>query len=118
MCYVACQGTIPSFGKQRLATILYHQGIIISPNTVHCIVRKHAPPAPAVTYSLRRHIVTTRKVQTGGLVKFRQQRRQFDLPKDTYEVVLREGQDYLFCLGDQVVIRNGKGQAASNNSAR
>jgi hypothetical protein len=45
------------------------------------------------------------KVQTGGLVKFKQQRIQLDLPKGTYVVVLREGQDYLFYLGDQVVFR-------------
>ena len=54
---------------------------------------------------LRHHTATTRKVQTGGLVKFKQQRIQLDLPKGTYVVVLREGQDYLFSLGDQVVYR-------------
>ena len=54
---------------------------------------------------LRQHTATTRKVQTGGLVKFKRQRLQLDLPKGTYVVVLREGQDYLFCLGDQVVFR-------------
>ena len=54
---------------------------------------------------LRHHTATTRKVQTGGLVKFKQQRIQLDLPKGTYVVVLREGQDYLFYLGDQVVFR-------------
>src|SRR5215467_3112207 len=27
----------PSFGKQRLANVLYHQGIAISPNTIQCI---------------------------------------------------------------------------------
>jgi transposase InsO family protein len=54
---------------------------------------------------LRQQTATTRKVQTGGLVKFKQQRIQLDLPKGTYVVVLREGQDYLFSLGDQVVFR-------------
>ena len=54
---------------------------------------------------LRHHTATARKVQTGGLVKFKQQRIQLDLPKGTYVVVLREGQDYLFYLGDQVVFR-------------
>jgi hypothetical protein len=54
---------------------------------------------------LRHHTATTRKVQTGGLVKFKQQRIPLDLPKGTYVVVLREGQDYLFSLGDQVVFR-------------
>jgi len=54
---------------------------------------------------LRQHTATTRKVQTGGLVKFKQQRIQLDLPKGTYVVVLREGQDYLFSLGDQVIFR-------------
>jgi hypothetical protein len=38
-------------------------------------------------------------------VKFKQRRIQLDLPKGTYVVVLREGQDYLFYLGDQVVFR-------------
>ena len=54
---------------------------------------------------LHQHTATTRKVHTGGLVKFKQQRLQLDLPKGTYVVVLREGQDYLFYLGDQVVFR-------------
>lgn len=39
----------PSFGKQRLAHVLYHQGIVISPNTVQRILRKDAPPVPPVT---------------------------------------------------------------------
>src|SRR5215470_7253990 len=39
-----------SFGKQRLANVLYHQGMAISPNTVQRILRKHAPPVPPVTY--------------------------------------------------------------------
>jgi hypothetical protein len=30
----------PSFGKQRLANVLYHQGIVISPNTVQRILRR------------------------------------------------------------------------------
>jgi hypothetical protein len=30
----------PSFGKQRLANVLYHQGIVISPNTVQRLLRK------------------------------------------------------------------------------
>jgi len=54
---------------------------------------------------LRQHTATTRKVQTGGLVKFKQRRIQLDLPKGTYIVVLQEGQDYLFSLGEQVVFR-------------
>jgi hypothetical protein len=54
---------------------------------------------------LRQHTVTTRKVQMGGLVKFKQQRIQLDLPKGTHVVVLREGRDYLFYLGEQVVFR-------------
>ena len=33
----------PSFGKQRLANVLYHQGVLISPNTVQRIVRQEAP---------------------------------------------------------------------------
>ena len=48
---------------------------------------------------------TTRKVHTGGLVKFKQRRIQLDLPKGTHVVVLREGEDYIFYAGDQVVFR-------------
>src|SRR6266446_5530183 len=44
----------PSFGKQRLANVLYHQGIRISPNTVQRIVRKEAPCVPPVPCP-RRH---------------------------------------------------------------
>jgi transposase InsO family protein len=54
---------------------------------------------------LRQHTATTRKVQTGGLVKFKQQRIQLNLPKGTYVVVLREGWNYLFYVGDRVVFR-------------
>src|SRR5712691_11172928 len=38
----------PSFGKQRLANVLYHHGVVISPNTVQRILRKHAPSVPPV----------------------------------------------------------------------
>ena len=58
-----------------------------------------------ISKPLRQQTATTRKVHTGGLVKFKQQRIQLDLPKGTYVVVLREGRDYLFYLGDQVVFR-------------
>jgi putative transposase len=44
----------PSFGKQRLANVLYHQGVLISPNTVQRIVRKEAPSAPPVPCPRRR----------------------------------------------------------------
>jgi hypothetical protein len=54
---------------------------------------------------LHQHTATTRKVHAGGLVKFKQQRIQLDLPKGTYVVVLREGRDYLFYLGEQIVFR-------------
>jgi transposase InsO family protein len=54
---------------------------------------------------LHQHTATTRKVHTGGLVKFKQPRIQLDLPKGTYVVVLREGRDYLFYLGEQMVFR-------------
>ena len=54
---------------------------------------------------LRQQTATTRKVHTGALVKFKQQRIQLDLPKGTHVVVLREGRDYLFYLGEQVVFR-------------
>jgi len=54
---------------------------------------------------LRPQTATTRKVHTGGLVKFKQQRIQLDLPKGTHVLVLREGEDYIFYAGDQVVFR-------------
>jgi transposase InsO family protein len=38
----------PSFGTQRLANLLYHQGVRISPNTVQRILRKEAPSVPPV----------------------------------------------------------------------
>ena len=38
-------------------------------------------------------------------MKFKQQRIQLNLPKGTYVVVLREGWDYLFYVGDRVVFR-------------
>ena len=44
----------PSFGKQRLANVLYHQGVLISPNTVQRIVREHAPAVPSVACLRRR----------------------------------------------------------------
>jgi transposase InsO family protein len=58
-----------------------------------------------ISKPLRQHTATTRKVQTGGLMKFKQQRIQLNLPKGTYVVVLREGWDYLFYVGDRVVFR-------------
>jgi hypothetical protein len=44
-------------------------------------------------------------VYTGGLVQFKQRRMQLDLPKGAHVVVLREGGDYIFYAGDQVVFR-------------
>jgi transposase InsO family protein len=58
-----------------------------------------------ISKPLRQQTATTRKVQRGGLVKFKQQRIHLDLPKGTHVVILREGWDYLFYLGDQVVFR-------------
>jgi transposase InsO family protein len=58
-----------------------------------------------ISRPLCQQTATTRKVQTGGLVKFKQRRIQLDLPKGTFVVVLREGQDYIFYAGDQVVSR-------------
>ena len=58
-----------------------------------------------ISMPLCQQTATTRKVQTGGLVKFKQRRIQLDLPKSTFVVVLREGQDYIFYAGDQVVFR-------------
>jgi transposase InsO family protein len=54
---------------------------------------------------LRQQTATTRQVHTGGLVKFKQQWIQLDLPKGTFVLVLREGRDYMFYAGDQVVFR-------------
>ena len=45
---VHAKAPYPSFGKQRLANVLSHQGMVISPNTVQCILRKHSPPVPPV----------------------------------------------------------------------
>ena len=44
----------PSFGTQRLANVLYHQGVLISPNTVQRILRQHAPSVPPVPCLRRR----------------------------------------------------------------
>ena len=44
----------PSFGKQRLANVLSHQGVPISPNTVQRILREHAPAVPSVAGLRRR----------------------------------------------------------------
>ena len=60
---------------------------------------------PSRRKPLRQQTATTRKVHTGGLVKFKPQRMQLDLPKGTHAVVLREGQDSIFYLGDRVVFR-------------
>src|SRR5215813_8265746 len=38
----------PNYGKQRLANILYHQGMVISPNTVQRILRQYVSPVPPV----------------------------------------------------------------------
>jgi transposase InsO family protein len=58
-----------------------------------------------ISKPLRQQTATTRQVHTGGLVKFKQRWIQLDLPKGTHVVVLREGRDYLFYLGEQVVFR-------------
>ena len=54
---------------------------------------------------LRQQTATTRQVHSGGLVKFKQQWIQLDLPKGTFVLVFREGRDYMFYAGDQVVFR-------------
>ena len=38
----------PSVGKQRLANLLYHQGVLIAPTTVPRILRTEAPSVPPV----------------------------------------------------------------------
>ncbi|SRR5712692_5097800 len=58
-----------------------------------------------ISKPLCQQTATTRKVHTGGLVKFKQRRIQLDLPKGTFVLVLREGRDYIFYAGDQVVFR-------------
>jgi transposase InsO family protein len=45
---VQAKAQSPSFGMQRLANILSHQGMAIASNTVQRILRQHAPPVPAV----------------------------------------------------------------------
>src|SRR5262249_34093848 len=42
------QALHPSLGKQRLASVLYHQAMALSPNTIQCIWRQNAPWVPAV----------------------------------------------------------------------
>jgi hypothetical protein len=54
---------------------------------------------------VRQDTATTRQVHTGGLVKFKQQQIHLDLPKGTHVLVLREGEDSIFSVGDQVVFR-------------
>ena len=58
-----------------------------------------------ISKPLCQQTTTTRKVHTGGLVQFKQRRMQLNLPKGTFVLVLREGRDYIFYAGDQVVFR-------------
>ncbi len=96
-----------SYRKQSYHCPALHKGDVIEVNEgktpidfayLGTVVKRIRKP-------LHQHTATTRKVHTGGLVKFKQQRIQLDLPKGTYVVILREGRDYLFYLGDQVVFR-------------
>jgi hypothetical protein len=96
-----------SYRKQSYHFPALHKGDVIEVNEgkdqIDLAYLGHV--VQSIRKPIRQHTATTRKVQTGGLVKFKQQRLQLDLPKGTYVVVLREGQDYLFYLGDQVVFR-------------
>lgn len=49
---------------------------------------------------VRQYTATTRQVHTGGLVTFKQRQIQLDLPTGTYVLILREGWDDMFYLGD------------------
>jgi transposase InsO family protein len=96
-----------SYRKQSYHFPALHKGDVIEVNEgkdhidfayLETLVKRIRKP-------LRQQTATTRQVHTGGLVKFKQQWIQLDLPKGTFVVVLREGRDYMFYAGDQVVFR-------------
>jgi len=96
-----------SYRKQSYHFPTLHKGDVIEVNEAkdHIDFAYLGNVVQSIRKPLRQQTATTRKVQTGGLVKFKQQRIQLDLPKGTHVVVLREGRDYLFYLGEQVVFR-------------
>jgi hypothetical protein len=49
---------------------------------------------------VRQYTARTHQVHTGGLVTFKQRQIQLDLPTGTYVLILREGWDDMFYLGD------------------
>src|SRR4029453_17135107 len=87
-----------SYRKQSYHFPTLHKGDVIEVNEVkdHIDFAYLGNVVQSIRKPLRQQTATTRKVQTGGLVKFKQQRIQLDLPKGTRVVVLREGRDYLF----------------------
>jgi transposase InsO family protein len=96
-----------SYRKQSYHFPALHKGDVIEVNEgkdhidftyLETLVKRIRKP-------LRQQTATTRQVHTGGLVKFKQQWIQLDLPKGTFVLVLREGRDYMFYAGDQVVFR-------------
>jgi transposase InsO family protein len=96
-----------SYRKQSYHFPALHKGDVIEVNEgkVQIDFAYLGNVVQSIRKPVRQHTATTRKVQTGGLVKFKQQRIHLDLPKGTHVVVLREGQDYIFYLGDRVVFR-------------
>ena len=83
------------YRKQSYHFPTLHKGDVIEVNEVkdHIDFAYLGNVVQSIRKPLRQHTATTRKVQTGGLVKFEQQRIQLDLPKGTHVVVLREGRD-------------------------
>jgi transposase InsO family protein len=96
-----------SYRKQSYHFPTLHKGDVIEVNEGkdHIDFAYLGNVVQSIRKPVRQQTATTRKVHTGGLVKFKQQRIQLDLPKGTHVVVLREGRDYLFYLGEQVVFR-------------
>jgi hypothetical protein len=96
-----------SYRKQSYHFPTLHKGDVIEVNEGkdHIDFAYLGNVVQSIRKPVRQQTATTRKVHTGGLVKFKQQRIQLDLPKGSHVVVLREGRDYLFYLGEQVVFR-------------
>ena len=96
-----------SYRKQSYHFPALHKGDVIEVNDGknHMDFSYLGQSVKRISKPLRQQTATTRQVHTGGLVQFKQRRMQLDLPKGTHVVVLREGGDYIFYAGDQVVFR-------------
>jgi len=96
-----------SYRKQSYHFPALHKGDVIEVNEGkdHMDFSYLGQLVQRISKPLRQQMATTRQVHTGGLVKLKQQQIQLDLPKGTHVVVVREGGDYIFYAGDQVVFR-------------